>query len=671
MRPKILLAALLSTALTGSMASAQGANSCANATPISGIGSFAINTTSSTPTGIQGCAGIGADVWFSWTAPTTDPYQFSTCTFASYDTVLAAYSGSCAAPSLISCNDDACSLQSTVSISAMAGTTYLIRAGGYSGATGTATMTVALGGSGSGGCMNPAIGPDVIVGGIPSLSNYGSENGMAGYSLGTTSCNVGDAGLLWISNTNSHPVIGQNIYRLENGRFQQLGLSWLKHGFFALQGNLCCSCSGNGNGSLLGVGCSDPYGSGLNGSQSGLGPRFQVNAFSGDFSYPFFGQGAQGDRAFKRIQVPNDDIDPALHPTALYFGEAQYVTPDDAAAGNHFNNASWVPLNRTGGQTAGAFDLGIGGATTREQGAIRAWAENEPTAIVEDVMIPGEGMFVAGSNVIDNGDGTWNYEYAVFNLNSDFGGQSFTVPVGAGATITGVGSSFPLYHSGEPYTNVGWSTTIAPGVVTWESETYTQNANGNALRWGTTYSFWFTADVGPEMKSASIGMFKPGNPGPVSVALEGPMDSQGNPVIVTSYCAANPNTTGQTGKLVAMNVDLTARTMELNAFDLPTNKLGIFLTSLTPTIFPNPFGSAGNLCLGGSIGRIGNGGSVFDSGLNGAFATTLDLDMVPGAALNMSVMAGETRYFQAWHRDGNSPATATSNFTEGVYVEFP
>ena len=44
-------------------------------------------------------------------------------------------------------------------------------------------------------------------------------------------------------------------------------------------------------GSALGVGCSDPYGSGLNGSQNGLGPRYEVNPHTGVFPYPYTSPG--------------------------------------------------------------------------------------------------------------------------------------------------------------------------------------------------------------------------------------------------------------------------------------------------------------------------------------------------------------------------------------------
>ena len=107
--------------------------------------------------------------------------------------------------------------------------------------------------------------PDVIVGDLNGMGNYGTSGGIYAYSVGTTSCNIGNVWLNWISGTNQHPVIGQAIYRVKNGRFEQIGFSWLKHGFFALSGNLCFNdCQGT-DGTHLGVHCSDPYDAGLNG----------------------------------------------------------------------------------------------------------------------------------------------------------------------------------------------------------------------------------------------------------------------------------------------------------------------------------------------------------------------------------------------------------------------
>jgi hypothetical protein len=513
-------------------------------------------------------------------------------------------------------------------------------------------------------CPGAQPGADVIVGAIPNISNYGQLNGMAAYALGTTSCNTGTQELLWFANNTNHPVIGQNIYRLEEGRFEQVGMSWLKHGFTALQQNLCCNCQSSGTGSRLGVGCSDPYSSGLNGSQSGLGPRWQVNAFTGAFSYPYAQQGQSGDSIFKRIQVPVSDVLSSEHPTAQYFGEAQYIAPDDAAAGNGFNNVSWCRLNRGGGT-----NLSIGGGTVREQPAIYAWQVYEPSATITEINVPGEGQFVLGQNVVDLGNGTWRYEFAIFNNNSHFSGESFSVPVGPDATLLEVGHSFPHYHSGEPYTNASWDTVQSGGAVTWSTEPYIVNQNANALRWGTTYSFWFTSNGEPTAGTASLGLFRPGNPGDQSVSIMYPGAPSGSGAVITNYCDANPNSTAVAGVITASNVDQTTRTMDLEASNLPVNANGYFLSSMDQGFTANPGGSAGNLCIGGSIGR-GVAGGVKSSGSTGTFTGVVDLDAIPTGTGNMVAMAGQTWYFQAWHRDSLLPGFTTSNFTDGVSVLF-
>src|SRR5439155_10788861 len=101
------------------------------------------------------------------------------------------------------------------------------------------------------------------------------------------SCNYGTVHLDWFQlPSNDHPVIPQNMYRMSGGtggtdRFEQIGQPWLKHAFTALTENVCSlGCNGVG-GPHLGSGCSDPYSSSLNASQSGLGSRAWVNPFTG------------------------------------------------------------------------------------------------------------------------------------------------------------------------------------------------------------------------------------------------------------------------------------------------------------------------------------------------------------------------------------------------------
>ena len=309
------------------------------------------------------------------------------------------------------------------------------------------------------------------------------------------------------------------------------------------------------------------------------------------------------------------------------------------------------------------------GSTVRELCAVRGWEALDSGVVVEDIQVPGEGVFCAGSNAIDNGDGTWRYEYAIFNNNSDFSGQSFSVPFPAGATISNVGMSFPMYHSGEPYTNTPWTSNVSGTSVTWNTETFAQNTNANALRWGTTYSFWFTSNTGPGTVSASLGLFKPGNPGNQSVPMLGPDGGVGGPV-VSNYCMANVNSTGLATTIAAEDIDLGARSMELVSTQMPVNTFGFFITSLQSGFVQNPGNSAGNLCVVGNIGR-GVGGSILTTGSTGSFEGLVDLDAIPtSTAATTAVMAGETRFFQAWHRD-SILGQGTSNFSDGLSIAFP
>ena len=352
-------------------------------------------------------------------------------------------------------------------------------------------------------CSGTALaGPDVIVGDLTGPSNYGADTGYVVYAIGTTSCNKGDAPLSWISSTPAHPVISQNMYRLYNGRFEQLGQAWLKHGFTALQGNVCnFGCNANPNGSALGVGCSDPYGSSLNGSQGPLGAKYQVNATTGVFPYPPDTGSGSGTK-FKRLQVLDTKLDPA---NGMYFVACMYVAADDAASGNKHNNESYRQVNVASGSKAISFAA----PTQREKPAIQAWQDNDPGVVLTNIDDPDTGRFIVGCRV--TGSGPYHYEYAVQNLNSDRSGGSFSVSIPSNANVTNVGFSDVDYHSGEPYTGTDWTNAVSSTEVTWSStQTYAQNQNANALRWDTIYNFWFDCDIPPAAGTATIGLFKPG-----------------------------------------------------------------------------------------------------------------------------------------------------------------
>jgi hypothetical protein len=126
--------------------------------------------------------------------------------------------------------------------------------------------------------------------------------------------------------------------------------------------------------------------------------------------------------------------------------------------------------------------------------------------------------FTVGARATDLGGGMWHYEYAVYNLNADRSGGSFSVPIPAGAAVTNVGFHAPLYHSGEPFDNTAWNAVVGNGAVTWTPAAFNPAGNANALRWATMYNFRFDANVGPGAGSATLGLFKPGTPASLAVA---------------------------------------------------------------------------------------------------------------------------------------------------------
>lgn len=383
----------------------------------------------------------------------------------------------------------------------------------------------------AGGSPRGSIGPDVIVGGVGVSGENGSNQSdvvsftptgaIRAYSLATTSCNIGTADLSWttcgqLSNPvcAQHPVISQNLYRLKNGRFEQLGQSWLKHGFCALDETLCSpSCPQDGCG-VLGPGCSDPYTASRN-SGPGLGRKSDVNAFTGRFIYPF-SNGSSGSPAINgRLQVRSDDVNPAMNSGALYWAECQYTAQDDAAAGNADNNASHRPVIFNA-----SFAMSFAAPTIQEIPAIREWKLNDPDVVETDIRVPNEGLMILAAKASDNGDGTWHYEYALFNQNSDRSAGTFSVPVG-NAVITNIEFKDVDYHSGEVYSLTDWSPVLSNGVLTWStSHTFGQNPYANALRWGTMYNFRFNANTPPRLSGGSItiGLFKFGTPGAVSAS---------------------------------------------------------------------------------------------------------------------------------------------------------
>jgi hypothetical protein len=457
------------------------------------------------------------------------------------------------------------------------------------------------GAAGGEGTLVP--GPDVIVGRLSGLAQFGSAGTQVGLAVGTDSCNAGQEPLNWFALPQTdHPVIPQNLYRMSAGadntqRFEQIGQSSCKHAFTALQNNVCnFGCQPHPNGTRLGAGCSDPYGAGLNAGPD-LGSRAWINPFTGSFPSNSNEHGAHVHNGVShRIIVEVNDLNTNLNQGATYFTEAAYVTPHEYAwcqahpgECNQYNNASYLQYTVTG--ITPPFTFSPVGNTVRMQPAIKAWEPTGATVTQVEPAPGNDGIWFMGYKVTNPSAGVWHYEYALYNQNLDRAIQSFSVPLGPGVSVSNIGFHAPPQHP--PWANDGtqgdagysptpWDDDYQPGntSITWSTETFATNQNANAIRWGTMYNFRFDADQPPNPTTATVGYFKTGSPMGVSIQAPGGVPSPSPTPTPTASPTATPTATSTP---TPTSTPTATATSTATATATPTAT-----ATVTPTATPNP-----------------------------------------------------------------------------------
>jgi hypothetical protein len=404
-------------------------------------------------------------------------------------------------------------------------------------------------------------GPDIIVGDLPNMLQVGSAGSQVGLGVATTSCNNGDQPVdFYALPDTDHPFFPQNFYRMSGGadntvRFEQIGQAWIKHAFGADELDDCdlgCNTNNCTQFSQLCPGCADPYLADENGTYSLLGSRAWVNPFTGAMpSTAADHSGHVHDGVSHRIRVNVDDLNTTLNTGASYFAEAAYLTPQEYAwcqthpgQCNMYNNASFRKFLVTGTTN---FSFSPVGQTVRMQPAIMAWTGATVNQIQPD---PGnDGISFVGYKVTSPAPGVYHYEYAVYNENLDRSIQSFRVPVGV-ANISNIGFHAPPQEPGwandgtfnnQGYSSTPWAVTQDSDSITWNSETFAQNQNANAIRFGTLYNFRFDADQPPQSANATVGFFKTGSP--MSVGVQAPAGSVTPTPTPTATPTATPTPT--------------------------------------------------------------------------------------------------------------------------------
>jgi len=390
------------------------------------------------------------------------------------------------------------------------------------GASVVVSAITALPAAAQGLCGAP--GADLAISHIDGVRNYSPSEGMDSVVLATRQTNVGGVAIVADLVTAQHPVMAENIYchSLVNGvsRFEQLGMGWCFHAGIPLNMGGYCTCQGGSN-STIGPGCSDPHSATLMGTASMLGPRWEVNASSGAAAHPHATPvGPHGGR----VTVLLSDVDPAANIDASFFGEVLVVHVDEDAA-NTWNNATWRPVSVAYLNSSATFALA--GASHPGEAALLAWKTLVPGVVEAVVDVPDDGRFLLAARALRIGGNQWNYEYAVFNLNSHRAARAFSLECPDAIQIGEHGFHDVDYHSGDGPGGVSiagtdWVFDGSADAARWETDAFEMNPTANALRWGTLYNFRVSCNAVPLMGTAALELFRPGGPAAIDIVITVP-----------------------------------------------------------------------------------------------------------------------------------------------------
>ncbi len=378
-------------------------------------------------------------------------------------------------------------------------------------------------------------------------------SGTIAMGISTTACNNGDVPVHWFQMPNTdHPVMMNNFYRLTTAdgytRFEQIGQSWMKHGFGAAQFDECslgCAEPFPDN-TQLGPGCSDPYLASQMSDPCNMSPRSAIHPYTGAFeggawlgvgggctssgwhgNFPAKNHiGHVHDDISHRLQVQETDLIPESNPTARYFGEIHYIAPHEfvAANGAQHNNASHQEFIVEHGAEPGTFNFLEPTDPVSESPALDAWVD--ATQVIIEPQPGVDGRAILAFDITELGGGQWHYEYAIYNMNLDQAIGALAIPVPEDVTLSAIGFHAPLHHAPElnadNYSNDPWSMSTDHQEMRWSTVPFDVDPEANALRYGTVYNFRFNANAPPKPAVAEVELFKSGPVTTMVVATLGP-----------------------------------------------------------------------------------------------------------------------------------------------------
>lgn len=362
---------------------------------------------------------------------------------------------------------------------------------------------------------------DVAISGLSSLTVIARTgtypNGRNGLSMSTTSCNVGTQNIPWAAPMNvQHPVIAMNLYRVKDGKFEQVGWSWLKHGFFATNSSGCGTCQSGGSGSLLGPGCSDTYGTGNNSDRRYLGGRDEVNPFTGAWTCQnsYFSNyvndcvrrndGSGLNAIAHMLEVDDADLG---NTGSQYFYEAYYINTNETEKYNQIASRQ-SNITRSGSSwsiTPADSQLVLGPAINR-------WGDMRATATPRT-----EGDVIVAVKVTNLAGGMYRYDYALYNHDLDRQVREFSVPVPDGAVVQNM-----EFRDIDNNSSNQWASTFVDGKVTFTTSTF-GSSSANPLKYSSVFNFRFETNAAPSNGKVKLGLFKPGSSAELLAGVKAPL----------------------------------------------------------------------------------------------------------------------------------------------------
>lgn len=325
-------------------------------------------------------------------------------------------------------------------------------------------------------------------------------------------------------NRDQHPFLVWALYREQDGIFEQVAASGLKHAFFAQ--NSQCGCAGgnilwSANNAATGMGCTDLYSVSTNDDTTRLGIRQEVPALTGAWEQcgSMFAPGATApgpcaatftggtvDEFDRRLVVAESELGVS---GASYWLDAWYLVRDDV---NIFNSMARVTLSPVyNGISMWNFSPGV----TVSGPAIDAWvAPGTSTSSSAHVRgDTGNGQYSLAVKVYELGNGNRRFVYALMNFDFDAGFDSLALPLPVGVSVSDFG-----FADADTSAANDWVAAVDAGQLVWTAP------SGAELDWGLLATFYFETDAEPQQGTVLLSAGDSGDDIEVPVLALGPSD---------------------------------------------------------------------------------------------------------------------------------------------------